>query len=212
MKDMTKKLKDLKMKRGYHEMMYFLRVYNVRKDTIGYELLQTAIMCYLNDPKLQLNDLVAVSSINSPMPLKSERTCLEEIKESLVNTTYKKWYDTDENVFDFIKYVATKIRMKNLIDIRIESMGLEVSYNLKEAFCCLAIKRMHNPEYRFSEILNYCAGRYRYDSVDDLLIELYKFVDNSENYSIDEKDYEEKLEEIEELIDILINEHEKLIF
>ena len=64
--------KTFEPKRGYYEVNYLLRAARVDKELIGYKLLQIAIMTYLNNPKLTLEELVEISKKNSPMYLESE--------------------------------------------------------------------------------------------------------------------------------------------
>ena len=59
--------KTFEPKRGYYEVNYLLRAARVDRELRGYKLLQIAIMTYLNNPKLTLEELVEISKKNSPI-------------------------------------------------------------------------------------------------------------------------------------------------
>lgn len=223
-----KTMKELKMRRGYADVIYLMRTSNVRMDSMGYELLQVAIMSYLHNPNLPMRELVKIALKNAPMPLANEEACLDEMKQALqsIYTVHYKKLDEDSLVFNFIRSVASEVRMGTLIEIRVVSEDLtQLDKNTKAAFCAVAIRRMEKPNDTFLEVLNHCAGRYGYDDVSDLLIDLYKVVKNNsyetklKNCS-DSKERFEKREnigiaiqpEVEDLVSVIISEHENMIF
>lgn len=224
----TREMKELKMRRGYADVVYLMRTSNVRKDTMGYELLQTAIMSYLNNSKLPREELIKIAFKNAPMPLADEETCFNEMKQALQNihTRKLKKLDEDSVVFNFIRNIASEVRMRKLIEIRIVSEELDqVDENVTAIFCAVAIRKMTKPKDGFVEVLNHCAGRYGYDDIDDLTIDLYKVVKNSlyepelEKYGNAKERFEKKRsiskkiqQEVEELISIFISEQENMIF
>lgn len=224
----TREMKKLKMRRGYADVVYLMRTSNVRTDTMGYELLQVAIMSYLHNPGLQMEELVQIAFANAPMPLLDKAECFNKMKQALQNihTRKLKKLDKDSVVFNFIKNTSSEVRMRKLIEIRVASEELtQVDESVLIAFCGVAIRRITKHEDAFIEILNHCAGKYGYEDIDDLIIDLYKVVKDSQ--------YEEELrkcnnlkelfekkrgitksiqEEVEELVSVFIEEHENMIF
>ena len=224
----TKEMRELKMRRGYADVLYLMRAFNVRTDVIGYELLQTAIMSYLHNPDLRMEELNKIAFKNSPMPLEDEDACFVEMKRALqnINIIKLKRLDNDTVVFDFINNIASDVRMRKLIDIRSASEELtQVDENVTAVFCAVAIRMLKKHKDGFIEVLNHCAGRYGYDDIDDLIIDLYKVVKNSEyeNELTMCEDVKEKLEkkqkiasevqkDVENLVKVFINEYENMIF
>lgn len=221
-------MRELKMRRGYADVIYLMRICNVRTDVIGYELLQTAIMSYLHNSDLRMEQLVKIALENAPMQLAGEEVCFDEMKRALQNIhiiQFKK-LDKDTVVFNFIKNIASEVRMRKLIEIRVVSEELiQVDEAVTAIFCAVAIQKMTKPEDEFAKVLNECAERYGYKHIDDLVIDLYKVVTNSiyeeellkyENLKIkDEKkrDIAKKVQQdVEQIISVFIDEHENMIF
>ena len=85
---------------------------------------------------------------------------------------------------------------------------IQVNENVTAVFCAVAMRKMAKPEEGFTEILHHCAGRYGYYDIDELTTELYKVVKNSES----ECENEMKMQEVQNIIEVFIDEHENMIF
>ena len=221
-------MKELKMKKGYGEVMYLMRIANVPEDTIGYKLLQISIMSYLQNPNLHKKQLVQIAFANSPMILLNEKICFRLMKDALQNlyTKHLEKLDDDNVVFKFIFNVASEVRLRELIKIRVEEEKLTgVNKHISSVFCRVCIRRIMNPNDTFMEVLNHCAGRCAYDDVDDLIIDLYKVVKNNDietkillfnNQRIQvakkQQIAKEIVLEVEQLVLLFIREHNNIVF
>lgn len=224
-------LKEQKLQRGYSEIIYLMRIANVNTDSIGYELLQIAIMSYLHDSSLEIQELVEIATKNAPMYI-TEEACFEKMKDALQNLHTKHLEKLDDNnvVFKFIKNIASDVRMRELIKMRVESEGLtQVTEKVISLFSETAIRRIMKPKHTFYEVLKHISLKENYDDVEDLVLDLYRVQKNS-NVKEDVKNIlsniedpnkrikEKKLiieplqKEVEQLIDVFIIEHEDLVF
>ena len=227
----NKEVKELKLKKGYSDVIYLMRIANVNTDLLGYELLQIAIMSYLQDSSLEIQELIEIATKNAPMYI-TEEACFEEMKEALQNLHTKHLEKLDDNnvVFKFIKNIASDVRMRELIKMRVESEELtQVTEKVIALFSETAIRRIMKPEHSFSEILKHVALKENYDDTMDLVLDLYSVQKNNNmkeeiisklsnikdpNKRIKKKKaiVEPLQKELEQLIDALVKEHENLIF
>lgn len=224
-------LKELKLQRGYSEIIYLMRIANVNTDTIGYELLQIAIMSYLHDSSLKIQELVEIATKNAPMYI-TEEACFEKMKDALQNLHTKHLEKLDDNnvVFKFIKNIASDVRMRELIKMRVESEGLtQVTEKIISLFSETAIRRIMKPKHTFNEVLKHVVLKEKYDDTMDLVLDLYNVQRNNNmkeeiisklskikdpNKRIKEKKaiVEPIQKEVEQLVDAFVKEHENLVF
>ena len=123
------------------------------------------------------------------MILSDEEECFEKMKEAIqtVNTKHSEKLEDDAAVYRLITNIASEIRIRELIKRRESSKKLkDIDEEITTTFCKVATRRIMKPEATFMEVLNHTAGRCGYDAVEDLIIDLYKVVDNS--------DYEEEMQ------------------
>lgn len=221
--------RELKNKKGYDEVRYLMRVSNVPNNKIGYELLEIAIMSYLHNPNLHLEELVNIALTNSPMTLMNEQECFEEMKEALqrLHTKHSEKLEDDNAVFKFIRNIASEVRIHELIQQRIISKDLKaVGQEIETTFCKVALRRIMKPNATFMEVLNHIARRCNYKAVEDLVIDLYKIVKNSD-YEEELRKYDENgimkekrrkkiskelLGDVEELVMIFVREKDNIVF
>lgn len=208
----TEKVKQLRLKRGYSDVMYLLRATNVRKDSIGSSLLEIAIMSYLNNPTLSMEQLNKVALNNAPMTIENEEECFYLMKEALQSIYTRKANKLDDNnvVYKFIQNISSEVRMRELIKMRVINQDLIIDENITAIFSRTAIRMIMKPDNTFQEVLNHIAGREGYDEVEDLVGDLYKVVKNEsdeEEILLDEKE-----KELQELIEVFVKEHQNLVF
>ncbi len=181
--------KTFEPKRGYYEVNYLLRAARVDRELRGYKLLQIAIMTYLNNPKLTLEELVEISKKNSPMYLESEEQCFKEMKGALhsVCTTHTDKLEADNAVFKFIDNISTEVRVGELVRIHMMDKDICVEQQIVEMLLRVCIRRKMKSQDSFSAILNHTAGRCGYDEVEDFVDDLYKVVGNEKEIGFKEK-------------------------
>lgn len=205
---MSKIVKSFENERGYYEVNYLLRAAKVDTTLIGYQLLQTAIMSYLHDPSLKMEQLIEKAEQNSPMMVDKEQ-CFEEMKTALHNicTSHMEKLEDDNVVFKFIDNIASEIRIKRLIRIRIINEDLNADERIIENFSTVCIRRKMKKADSFAAILNHTAGKCGYEEVADLVNDLYKVVSSEE-----EKKQKQKKEEIKKLVEYLLAKKDKVVF
>ena len=206
---MSKDVKNFENERGYYEVNYLLRAAKVDTKLIGYQLLQIALMSYLHEPSLKMEQLLKIVYQNAPMMVEDEKQCFEEMKTALhsVCTSHMEKLEDDNVVFKFIDNVASEIRIKRLIRIRIIKEDLNVDERIIENFIGVCIRRKMKKSDSFTAILNHTAGKCGYDEVSDLVNDLYMIVSSEKN-----KKQKQKKEEIKKLIDYLLAEKDKVVF
>lgn len=226
----TNLLKELKESDVYNEVKYLMREsLKGQADQIGYELLEIAIMFYLKNPEMKLAELPHIVLVNSTMTLWNEQEAFDLMKEAAqgVHTRHSEKLEEDGVVFRFIQNIASEVRMRELIHQRVITQNLkDVDEKIIDIFCKVAMRRIMKPDDSFNEILNHTAGRCEYKEVEDLMIDLYKIVKNSDyekqlaNYKRNSKQRQEEkkeiadelLDEIEYYITLMIEERNQVIF
>lgn len=193
--EVKKEMKE-EMQRGYYEVNFLLRAANVNKRVIGYSLIRSAIMAYLHDPSLRIEQLAQKALENSPMTLRVgcekmtekerkellEEKCLSDMQEAIQNVYTKHYNKLGEKdaVFHFIDNIATEIRVKELIRIRIANEELDADETEAETLAKIVIRRIVKSQDTFKEILNHVAGRVGYDETADLVKDVHKIVNINE--------------------------------
>lgn len=188
-------VKTFETKRGYYEVNYLLRAARVDKRMRGYQLLQTAIMSYLNNPKLTIEELTKIARDNAPMHLESDEQCFEEMKSALhsVCTTHMDKLEDDDVVFKFIDNISTEIRIGKLIRIHMMDNDIIVEQHIVDILIRVCIRRKMKPHDSFLAILNHTAGRCGYEEVKDFITDLYKVISNERNIKFKEKQKKVKI-------------------
>lgn len=175
-------VKEMKSRESYNEVVCLMRRANVIPMSMGSELLEIAIMSYLKNPDLTLNNLVEIATQNSPMPI-TDFECFEEMKEALLNLYTKHWQKTDDNnvVWKFIQNVSAEVRIRKILKIKEEKGEI---YSLDEeamnSYSVITIRKIMKPDDSFKNILLHTAGRLGYEELEDFVIALSEVIEPEE--------------------------------
>ena len=193
-------VKTFETKRGYYEVNYLLRAARVDKQMRGYQLIQTATMTYLNNPKLTLKELVKIARKNSPMHLESDEQCFEEMKEALHNvcTNHMDKLEDDSVVFKFIDNITTEVRIGKLIQIHMMNKDICAEQQIIDMLIRVCIRKKMKPHDSFSAILNHTAGKCDND--------LYNVISN------EEISFKEKTKSLKVFVDECLVKKDKMDF
>ena len=226
----TNLLKRLKASNVYNEVKYLMREsFKGQADQIGYEFLEVAILFKLKDPEMELVELLHVVLVNSTMTLANEQEVFEFMKDAVqgLHTRHVEKLEDDGAVFRFIENIASEVRMRELIRQRVIAQKLkDVDEEVIDIFCKVAMRKIIKSDDTFREVLNHTAGRCEYEEVEDLMIDLYKIVKNSEHekqlakYGRNSQERQEEkkkivdelLDEIEDCMNLMIKERNQIIF
>lgn len=172
-------VREMKTRESYNEVVCLMRRANVIPMSIGSELLEIAIMSYLENPDLTLDSLVGIATENSPMPI-SDFECFEKMKEALLNLYTKHWQKTDDNnvVWKFIKNVSAEVRIRKLLKMK-EARGEVFSLDEEaiNSYIVITIRKMMKPNDSFENILIHTAGRLGYEELEDIVIALSEIIE-----------------------------------
>lgn len=201
--------KNFETKRGYYEVNYLLRAARVDKQMRGYQLIQTATMSYLNNPKLTLKELIKIARKNSPMHLESDEQCFEEMKEALHNvcTNHMDKLEDDSVVFKFVDNITTEVRVGELIRIHMMDKDICVEQQIVDMLLRVCIRRKMKSSDSFTAIINHTAGKCDYEEVKDFINDLYKVISNEKEIS-----FKEKTKELKAFIDECLAKKDKMDF
>lgn len=201
-------VKTFETKRGYYEVNYLLRAARVDKQMRGYQLIQTATMTYLNNPKLTLKELVKIARKNSPMHLESDEQCFEEMKEALHNvcTNHMDKLEDDSVVFKFIDNITTEVRIGKLIQIHMMNKDICAEQQIIDMLIRVCIRKKMKPHDSFSAILNHTAGKCDYEEVKDFINDLYNVISN------EEISFKEKTKSLKVFVDECLVKKDKMDF
>ena len=201
-------VKTFETKRGYYEVNYLLRAARVDKQMRGYQLIQTATMTYLNNPKLTLKELVKIARKNSPMHLESDEQCFEEMKEALHNvcTNHMDKLEDDSVVFKFIDNITTEVRIGKLIQIHMMNKDICAEQQIVDMLIRVCIRKKMKPNDSFSAILNHTAGKCDYEEVKDFINDLYNVISN------EEISFKEKTKSLKVFVDECLAKKDKMDF
>ncbi len=201
-------VKTFETKRGYYEVNYLLRAARVDKQMRGYQLIQTATMTYLNNPKLTLKELVKIARKNSPMHLESDEQCFEEMKEALHNvcTNHMDKLEDDSVVFKFIDNITTEVRIGKLIQIHMMNKDICAEQQIVDMLIRVCIRKKMKPHDSFSAILNHTAGKCDYEEVKDFINDLYNVISN------EEISFKEKTKSLKVFVDECLAKKDKMDF
>lgn len=179
---MTKKFREMQLNRGFGEVVYLLRISNVRKDCTGYTSLLTAIMAYLQDSTLDFEHLIQIAFENSAMGIRTPRECFESMKDALqdIYTGHSEKVLDDTVVYTFIQNISAEVRMREFLKMRILNADLKMDETAISIIVRLAIRKIMKPEDDFSGILNHTASKMKYADVKSLVYRAYCIVDNTD--------------------------------
>lgn len=169
---------EMKQRRGYAEMRLLLRRSNVNFSCMGEQLLEIAIMSYLQNPNQEKKELFKTVEENSPMPISDGETAFELMKEALQNlyTRKSEKVASDKVVMTFISSIAEEIRITKVLELKEVEEGLEITSEEKEILISVCKRRFFKPNDTFKEVLNHVAGRNGYDDIEPMLRKLLKCV------------------------------------
>ncbi len=168
---------EMKRRRGYREMMLLLRRSNVNFSCMGEQLLEIAIMSYLQNPNQEKEELLKTVEKNSPMPI-SEGAAFDLMKDALQNlyTRKSEKVASDKVVMTFISSIAEEIRIAKALEMKEAEEELEITLEEREILIALGKRRFFKPNDTFKELLNHVAGRNGYEDIEPMLRKLLKCV------------------------------------
>ena len=168
---------EMKRRRGYREMMLLLRRSNVNFSCMGEQLLEIAIMSYLQNPNQEKEELLKTVEKNSPMPI-SEGAAFDLMKDALQNlyTRKSEKVASDKVVMTFISSIAEEIRIAKALEMKEAEEELKITPEEREILIALGKRRFFKPNDTFKELLNHVAGRNGYDDIEPMLRKLLKCV------------------------------------
>lgn len=180
----TEMYKKMQKKRIYSEVTMRMRTSRVAQDEIGSEFIRYALMAYLHDSTLTIDELALEAMRNIPTGIHG---ILEDYPEEAIQLMHDA-LETVERRMDgnprkavekFIHDIATEVKLAETLDMKLFSMEEESNSKEREVLIETAARRMNKPDESFKEILQWIAGHFNYDSLYALLAALYKFTDNS---------------------------------
>ena len=203
-------LMEMKDRRGYAEMRLLLRRSNVNFSSMGEQLLEIAIMSYLQNPNQEKEELFKTVGENSPMPISVGVTSFDLMKVALHNlyTRKSEKVASDKVVMTFISSIAEEIRITKVLEVKEVEEGLEITAEEREILISVCKRRFFKPKDTFKEVLNHVAGRNGYDDIEPMLRKLLRCVNLNT-----EEDTEIAILDLAEVVDEnLLVEKDNLIF
>ncbi len=200
----------MKRRRGYAEMRLLLRRSNVNFSCMGEQLLEIAIMSYLQNPNQEKEELFKTVDENSPMPISDGETAFTLMKEALQNVhTHKSEKVTnDEVVMVFVSSIAEEVRISKALEMKEAEEGLNITAEERDLLISVCKRRYFKPDDTFKEVLNHVAGRNGYDDIEPMLRKLLKCVNLNTDVNT-----EKAITNLAEVVDEnLLVEKDKLIF
>lgn len=175
---MTTNYREMVLNKGYSEVEYLLRIHNVDQQNSGFKALVSAIMAYLQDSNLELEQLLEIGFQNSVERVPNKKICFLQMKECVqdVYTFESKEVEDDDIVIKFIKRISAEIRMRDSIRMRLLSSDVKLGEKQISEIIKIAIRRLMKPEDTFGEILNHVAGVEGFIEVQDLIFDIYPII------------------------------------
>lgn len=228
---MDKKFREqMKNNRGYGDMIVLTKFSNL-DDSLGGTLVQIAIMAYLHDPTLTMEDLIEIACQNSPMSI-SKDDAEEAMRDSLINIyTHDCKKLLKQGVLEtYIKNIASEVRISEMLRVKSELEGLKLDNFIIEKISRVTIRVMMKPETTFEEALRHVAWREGYDFRDFTITLCEALFQKNLRQMVDDEvkelginrigEVEKKKEELlmpyvqklEDFVNLLIQEHENLQF
>lgn len=173
----TEMYKKMQTKRTYSEVVFRMRTSKVAVDSIGSEFLKYAVLAYLHDHTLDIQALTAeaIKNVSSGIHgIKEEDFdgAIALMREALEPANIKLDSDSVKAVKRFIEIIAEQVKIAEMVSMRILSYDIDADSHQSEVFIQTAIRRWRKPEQEFKEILNWIAGKFSYDSLEELLADL----------------------------------------
>ena len=171
-------LMEMKQRRGYAEMRLLLRRTNVNFSCMGEQLLEVAIMSYLENPNLTENELMQIAEENSPMQIPNGVPVYGLMADSIqsVYTRKSKKLDKEGAVMFYISSIANEIRINAILEIKEAEKGISATPEETDLMTAVCKRRMLKPKDTFKEVLNHTAGRNGYDDVDLMIGKLARYL------------------------------------
>lgn len=177
---------------------------------MGEQLLEIAIMSYLQNPNQEKEELFKTVGENSPMPISEGETAFDLMKDALQNlyTRKSEKVASDKVVMTFISSIAEEIRITKVLEVKEVEEGLEITAEEREILISVCKRRFFKPKDTFKEVLNHVAGRNGYDDIEPMLRKLLRCVNLNT-----EEDTEIAILDLAEVVDEnLLVEKDNLIF
>ena len=225
----------MKNNRGYGDMIVLTKFSNL-VNSLGGTLVQIAIMAYLHDPSLEMEDLVEIAYQNSPMSITKD-DAEEAMKDALINIlTHDSEKLLDDGVLKiYIRNIASEVRISEMLRVKSELEGLELDNSLIGKISRVTIRCMMKSDETFEQALRHVAWREGYDDfreftiilcealfqkdlkqiVDEEVMRWTKETGNSKIGEIEKKKEEllmPYVQKFEDFVNLLIQEHENLQF
>lgn len=176
----TEAYKKMQTKRTYSEVVMRMRTSRVAADSIGSEFLKYAILAYLHDSSMDIHKLVKEAVTNTATGIHgitedNPEEAIAIMREAL-EPVNKKIDESDDSkaVEKFIHTVAEEVKIAELVNMREMSFDIDATAKQTEVFIQTAIRRMRKPEEDFKEVLNWIAGKFGYESLTELMVDLNK--------------------------------------
>ena len=175
---MTTSFREMASNKSYSEVECLLRIHNVDQQNSGFRALVSAIMAYLKNSDLELEQLLEIGFRNSVGRVLNKEICFLQMKECVqdVYTFETEEVEDDNIVFKFIKTISAEVRMKDSIRMRLLSSDIELGEKQISEIIKIAIRRLMKPEDTFWEILNHVAGVEGFIEVQDLIFDIYPII------------------------------------
>lgn len=179
---MTTNFREMQLNRGFGEVVYLLRISNVRNDCIGYTPLLSAIIAYLEDSSLNFEQLIQIGYENSTARIRNPEECFDAMKDALqdIHTGHAEKVLDDTVVYTFIQNVSAEVRMRELIKMRIISHDLKADEEAISIIVRLAIRQIMKPDDDFLEILNHTSEKMGFSDISKFLIRAYSVISNGD--------------------------------
>lgn len=173
----TAKYRQMQQKRIYSEVLFRMRTSKIAVESIGSEFLKYAVLAYLHDPTLDIQDLTVegIKNVSSGIHgIKEEDFdgAIALMREALEPANIKLDSDSIKAVTSFIEIIAEQVKIAEMVSMRILSYEIDANPHQAEVFIQTAIRRLRKPDHEFKEVLNWVAGKFDYDSLEELLADL----------------------------------------
>ena len=174
---------------------------------MGEQLLEIAIMSYLQNPNQEEEELFTIVKENTPMPIPEGETAFDLMKDALQNLYTRKSEKVarDKVVMTFISSIAEEIRIIEVLK-QWEAENESISVEDKEIFVSVCKRRLFKPHDKFEDVLNHVAQRNGY-KMDTIVTKLTKY--KMFNKEVTTK---ELIRKVEILTKMVLRARNKLIF
>lgn len=202
-------LMEMKQRRGYAEMRLLLRRTNVNFSCMGEQLLEVAIMSYLENPALTEEGLMQIAEENSPMQIPNGVTVYGLMADAIhnVHTRKSKKLDKEGAVMFYISSIANEIRINAMLETKEAEEGINVTTEERELMTAVCKRHMIKHKDTFKEVLNHTAGRNGYEDIDSMLGKLMKYLKVDDKITI-----KAAINKLSDFVDEVLKEKDNLVF